>query len=95
MFSIITAVVILHVAPNWESESLGVSWSSEVGLQVQKCAVVLLIICASRSQFLLCLKDMLGLIYCSLGFMAWMAVGKGRNWHIYLGCKSFFFFFLP
>ena len=47
-------MVILHVAPNGESESLGVSCSLEVGLQVQKCAVVLLIICAFGSHISLC-----------------------------------------
>lgn len=46
-------MVIVHVALNGESESLGVSWSFEVGFQVQKCAVVLLIICAIGSRITL------------------------------------------
>lgn len=82
-------MVILHVALHGESESLGVSWSFEVGLRVQKCAVVLSSSVpsglTSPCAFLLRLKEMPGLIYCLLGFLPGMTMGKIQELAYLLG----------
>lgn len=86
------------MALHGESESLGVSWSFEVGLRVQKCAVVLSSSVpsglTSPCAFLLRLKEMLGLIYCLLGFFARDDYGENTGTGISTWAITFFFLLL-
>lgn len=71
------------MAPNWESVSLGLSWSLEVGLRVQKCVVVLLGICPSMCHISLRFPALLkGDAGANLLLIGFYGVNDRKRWEL-------------